>query len=187
MKIALVTTDYLRNIGGIAQHVVEIGKALLADGDDVEVLAPLYSSRWKDLKQPCQREISAGIPVWRIPLVLNTSIRFVTGQISSRIGDKRLERELLKRLSEIKPDVVHWHAIQSRGHPLASWTSSAKVWTNHTSHFIMGIESSRRRHYQEEAGQADEIIAPSEELCELTVSLGISRERVHFIPNGVDS
>lgn len=187
MKIALVTTDFLPNIGGITQHVVEVAKALLADGDDVEVLAPLYSSRWKDLKKPCHRELSAGIPVWRIPLVLNTSIRFVTGQISSRISDQRLRRELLKRLKELQPDMVHWHAIQSRGHPLAAWTSSAKVWTNHTSHFITGVGSSRRRHYQQEAGQADEIICPSEELCELTASLGIPRERIHFIPNGVDS
>jgi len=33
---------------------------------------------------------------------------------------------------------------------------------------------------------ADEIIAPSAELCELTASLGFARERIHFIPNGVD-
>jgi len=187
MKVALVTTDFLPNIGGVTQHVVEIARALLADGDCVEVIAPRYTSRWSDLWKEPYAETPLGIPVWRIPLVLNTSIRFVTGQISSRISDQRLGRELLKRLSEITPDVVHWHALQSRSHPLAAWTSSAKVWTNHTSHFITGIGSSRRQHYQEEAGQADEIIAPSEELCELTASLGISRERIHFIPNGVDS
>jgi glycosyltransferase involved in cell wall biosynthesis len=187
MKIALVTTDYLPNIGGITQHVVEIAKALLSNGDNVEVIAPFYSSQWKDIKKPCYQELGDGIPVWWIPLVLNTSIKFVTGQISSRISDKRLQGELLSRLREAQPDVVHWHALESRRHPLAAWTSSAKVWTNHTSHFIVGITSSRRRHYEKETAQADEIIAPSEELCELTASLGISHDRIHFIPNGVDS
>jgi glycosyltransferase involved in cell wall biosynthesis len=187
MKVALVTTDFLPNIGGITQHVVEVAKALVADGDDVEVLAPIYGTKWADITKPCYRELSDGIPVWRIPLVLNTSVRFVSGQISSRISERRLQRQLLGRLREIQPDVVHWHALESRGHPLATWTKSAKVWTNHTSHFIVGIKSSRRRHYQEEAGQADEIICPSEELCELTASLGVSRDRIHFIPNGVDS
>jgi glycosyltransferase involved in cell wall biosynthesis len=187
MKIALVTTDFLPNIGGVTQHIVEIARALLASGDDVEVIAPFYSQRWSDLGKPPYRELLEGIPVWRIPLVVNTSVRFLTGQISSRISDQRLERELLKRLEELQLDIVHWHALESRGHPLARWSCCAKVWTNHTSYFITGIESRRRRHFVEEAGQADEIIAPSEELCDLTASLGVARDRIHFIPNGVDS
>jgi glycosyltransferase involved in cell wall biosynthesis len=186
MKVALVTTDFLPNIGGVTQHVVEIANALLADGDCVEVIAPRYTSRWSDLWKEPYAEAPLKIPVWRIPLVVNTSIKFVTGQISSRISDQRLGRELLKRLAQLQPDVVHWHALDSRHHPLARWSGSAKVWTNHTSHFIVGIGSDRRRHYRKEAEQADEIIAPSEELCELTANLGVSCERVHFIPNGVD-
>jgi glycosyltransferase involved in cell wall biosynthesis len=187
MKVTLVTTDFLPNIGGVTQHIVEIAKALLAGGDDVEVIAPLYTTDWKALNKPCYREVSDRIPVWRIPLVLNRSIRFVTGQISSRISNKRFEREILKRLDENPPDVVHWHALQTGGHSLAMWSRSAKVWTNHTSHFVTGIGSSQRRHYEEEARRADEIIAPSQELCQLTASLGIARERIHFISNGVDS
>jgi glycosyltransferase involved in cell wall biosynthesis len=186
MKVALVTTDFLPNIGGVTQHIVEIAKALLADGDFVEVIAPRYTSRWSDLWKAPYAETPLGIPVWRIPLVVNTSIKFITGQISSRISDQRLGRELLKRLAQLQPDVVHWHALSSRHHPLGRWSESAKVWTNHTSHFIVGIGSDRRRHYRKEAEQADEIIAPSEELCELTANLGVSREHVHFIPNGVD-
>lgn len=186
MKIALVTTNFLPNIGGVAQHVVEIAKALLAHGDDVEVIAPLYSSRWNDLGKSPYYESTAGIPVWRIPLVVNTSVKFVTGQISSRISDRRLKRELLNRLRQLRPEVVHWHSLESRLHPLARWSRSAKVWTNHTSHFITGIASHQRRHHQTEAEQAEEIIAPSEELCELTATLGVPRERIHFIPNGVD-
>lgn len=186
MNIALVSTDFLPNIGGVAQHVVEIAKALLAGGDKVTVIAPSYSSRWSNFRRKAYREIRDGTPIFWIPLVLDTSIRFVTGQISSRISDRRFGRELLNELQELRPDVVHWHALESRHHPLARWRASARVWTNHTSQFIVGIASAKRRHFRKEAEEADEIIAPSEELCELTATLGIPRERLHFIPNGVD-
>jgi glycosyltransferase involved in cell wall biosynthesis len=187
MKIALVSTDFLPNIGGVPQHEVEIAKALLESGDEVEVITIDLSSSWKDLRKQPFQERTEGFSVWRIPFVINRSIRFVTGQISSRISERLFGRELLKRLNYLQPDVVHWHVLELRGHPLAEWSGSAKVWTNHTSHFVSGVTSTRRIHYQKEAALADEIIAPSEELCELTAGLGVSQERIHFIPNGVDS
>jgi glycosyltransferase involved in cell wall biosynthesis len=187
VKIALVSTDFLPNIGGITQHVVELAKALNADGTQVEVIAPLYSSRWLDFRKRPYAESCFGISVWRVPLVIDTSVKLITGQISSRISEVRFERELLRRLKEIQPDVVHWHALESRSNPLAKWPHSAKVWTNHTTIFIAAFKSGQRVRYRREAELADEITAPSEEICDLIAQLGISRDRIHFIPNGVDS
>ena len=81
MKISLVSTDFLPNIGGVTQHVVEIAKALLGNGNDVEVIAPTYAADWSDLRKPPYHGTPQNIPVWWIPLVVNASIRFLTGQI----------------------------------------------------------------------------------------------------------
>lgn len=182
----MVTTDFLPNIGGVTQHIVEIAKAILASGEQVEVIAPAQSARWSDLHKPPYSEMAAGIPTWRIPYVINRSIKFVTGQITSRLSGRRFKRLVLDRLRHSVPDVVHWHALEGKHHPIFDWTDSARVWTNHTSHFIIGLDSSRRASYRREAEQADEIIGPSQELCDLTASLGIPRDRIHFVPNGVD-
>jgi glycosyltransferase involved in cell wall biosynthesis len=186
MRVSMASIDFLPNIGGVTQHIVEIARAMLAGGDTVEVIAPAHSERWGDLKKGPFAEVAGGLAVWRIPYVVNRSVRFLTGQISSRVSERRLKRFLIDRLHDWKPDVVHWHALEARHHPMMGWTDSARVWTNHTSNFIVGLNSSRREQYRLEAQQADEIICPSEELRELTLSLGIARERVHFIPNGVD-
>lgn len=186
MKIALVTTDFLPNIGGVAQHVFEIARALQEGGDEVEIITVDLTSRWDHLRKPPQKEKVDGLPVWRIPFVVNRSIKFISGQVSSRVSSQVFQNELLKRLEHLRSDVVHWHALNTTNNPMSQWRSSARVWTNHTSHFIDSLRLKGASHYEKQAKQADEIIAPSEELCELTASLGINRERIHFVPNGVD-
>lgn len=186
MKIALVSTDYLPNIGGVAQHVFEIAKALQQEGDEVEVITVDLTSRWDHLRKAPYQEELENFSVWRIPFVVNRAVKFIAGQLSSRISSNFFQRELLKRLKHLQPDVVHWHALNTTNNPLNRWRSSAMVWTNHTSHFIDRIRLKSAIRYEEQAKQADEIIAPSEELCDLTAALGISRNRIHFIPNGVD-
>jgi glycosyltransferase involved in cell wall biosynthesis len=37
MKIVMLTSDYLPSIGGIASHIYELSKALIANGHQVEV------------------------------------------------------------------------------------------------------------------------------------------------------
>lgn len=186
MRVSMTSIDFLPNIGGVTQHIVEIARAMLAGGDTLEVIAPAHTERWSDLSKEPFAETANGIPVWRIPYVVNRSVRFVTGQISSRISERRFKRFLIARLRGAKPDVVHWHALEGRHHPMEEWSDSARVWTNHTSNFIVGMTSSRRELYHQEALLADEIICPSEELRDLTGQLGIPMDRIHFIPNGVD-
>ena len=186
MKIALVTTDFLPNIGGVAQHVFEIAKALQNSADEVEVITIDSTTRWNDLRKPAYQDNGDSFSVWRIPFVVNRSIKFISGQLSSRVSSARFGRELLSRLHQLKPDVVHWHALNTTRNPMQLWRECATVWTNHTSHFIDSLGSAKGRAYAEQARCADEIITPSVELWELTASLGIDRDKIHFIPNGVD-
>lgn len=186
MKIALVTTDFLPNIGGVAQHVLEIARAMQKEGDEVEVITVDLAARWDHLRKAPHQEKVDDLSIWRIPFVVNRSIKFIAGQVSSRISSHLFQNELLKRLQHLQPDVVHWHALNTTNNPMSQWRSSAMVWTNHTSHFIDSLRSKDASRYGQQAKQADEIIAPSEELCDLTASLGISGDLIHFIPNGVD-
>jgi len=187
VKVALLTTDYLPNIGGVAQHIYELARALAAIGEDVEIIAPDSSTNPRNLFRAPFEDRNAGLRVWRIPLCLNRSIRFVSGQITGRLSRRRFTSKCIARLHSSPPDVLHWHAIDTHGYP-PEFFIGPRVWTNHTSNFIEGIKTrSGLVHYRREASAADHIICPSEELADLTVEIGVPRERVHFISNGVDS
>ena len=187
MKARLLTTDYAPNIGGVAQHIYEIARALASMGHQVEIVAPDYSSSAINLLRRPFEERSAGFTVWRIPLCLNRSIRYVSGQVTGRLSRRRFSREAVLRLQTGQPDILHWHAIDAYGYP-AERFSGPRVWTNHTSNFIDGIKTERGlMHYRREAASADQIICPSEELADLTAQIGVPRDRIHFIPNGVDA
>jgi len=46
MKIAIISVDFAPNVGGVAAHVVELGKALAANGYEVHVLTlPIADKR----------------------------------------------------------------------------------------------------------------------------------------------
>ena len=186
MKIALLTTDYLPNIGGVAQHIYELARSLSAMGDEIEVIAPDYSTNPLNLFRDPFEETSNSFRVWRIPVCLNRSLRFVSGQITGRLSRRRFTRHCIDRVHSNPPDVLHWHALDTYGHPAESF-AGPRVWTNHTSNFIDGIKTrDGLAHYRREATSAHQIICPSEELADLTVQIGVPRERVHFITNGVD-
>ena len=187
MKITMLSTDYHPNIGGVAQHIFEITRALVAAGDEVEVIAPIVTNRWSDLVRAPWLEDGPGFRVWRIPFCLNRSVKFLSGQISGRLSKRKFTREAVARLQATCPDVLHWHALDTIGYPAESFTG-VRVWTNHTSNFIDGIPvASWRAHYQREASSADHLICPSQELADLTVNIGVPADRVHFISNGVDA
>ena len=182
------TTDFLPAIGGVAQHIFELAKAHAAAGHDVEVIAAIWSKDWSNIQKPPYFADTANFRTYYIPLTLNTNVRFLSGRISGMLSDRKFCSALLKRLADASPDIVHWHAIDSRKNPMSLWTSSPKVWTNHTSQFIEAVHTSKgRAACAAEAKAADFIMAPSEELRDLTISLGYPVEKTVFISNGVDS
>lgn len=187
MRITMLSTDYLPNIGGVAQHIYELSRALQADGADVEVICVAASAKWGDLRKEPWLEQCAGLPTFRIPWVSNRSIKFFSGHLSARLSQRLFVRAAGRRLAERPPDVLHWHAVDVRNFSAATFPG-AKIWTNHTSNFIEGIRHpSSLASYQKEAASADAIICPSDELAALTVQIGVPRNKVHFISNGVDS
>jgi glycosyltransferase involved in cell wall biosynthesis len=157
-------------------------------GEEVDILTIDQTTRWGALGRPPFRDTGLDLPVTRVPFVLNRRIRLLSGKVSFALSDRAFCRRLLEHLRNRRPDVAHWHALVSHQDPMSQWKGSARVWTNHSSIFVQGVRRARaRRAFLREALAADEIIAPSEELCALTEQLGVSRERVHFIPNGVDT
>ena len=181
------TTDFLPSIGGVAQHIYELARAHTKAGHEVEVITVDLSPKWRQMvKKPYMEQLD-GFRIWRVPQTFSTAIRFLSGQVSFRLSDARYCKALLCRLEKTRPDIVHWHAINSSHVPLDKWEGSPKVWTNHTSQFIEGIKTCKGlKHYKTEAFAADQIIAPSEELRDLTISIGYPADRVRFISNGVD-
>jgi glycosyltransferase involved in cell wall biosynthesis len=187
MKISMITTDYLPNIGGVAQHIFEISKALQDLGNNVEVIAPESLCFWSNLRKPPFNETVAGIPVYWIPWTCNRTVKFFSGRISASLSRRKFHRASVERFTTNPPDVLHWHALDLASFPVEEFRGP-KIWTNHTSNFIEGIKTpSGLQHYQREASAADEIICPSQELADLTIGIGIPKDRVHFISNGVDS
>jgi glycosyltransferase involved in cell wall biosynthesis len=187
MKISMFSTDYLPNIGGVAQHIFEISKALQDLGHNVELLAPETNTSWSNLRRRPFKKIVAGVPVYWIPWTCNRTIKFFSGRISASLSRRKFHRASVERFNTYPPDVLHWHALDLASFPVEEF-QGPKIWTNHTSNFIEGIKTpSGLQHYQREASSADEIICPSEELADLTIRIGIPKDRVHFISNGVDS
>lgn len=183
----MLTTDYLPNIGGVAQHIFELSQALKNLGHEVEVIAPLVGNQWSYLqKQPFVEDVE-GVEVYRIPWVSNRTIKYFSGTISGRLSKNKFHKAALERFKNNPTAILHWHALDLTNYP-AERFGGPRVWTNHTSNFIEGIQHPLGlRHYQREASAAHEILCPSEELADLTVGIGIPRQQVHFISNGVDS
>jgi glycosyltransferase involved in cell wall biosynthesis len=187
MRISMLTTDYLPNIGGVAQHIFELSRALKNLRHEVEVIAPIVEKKWSHLqKNPFLEEVE-GVEVYRIPWVSNRTIKYFSGTISGKLSKKKFQQAALARLKNNPLAILHWHALDLTDYP-AEHFDGPKVWTNHTSNFIEGIQNRLGLlHYQREASTAHEIICPSKELADLTVGIGIPRQQVHFISNGVDS
>lgn len=189
MRILIVSTDYLPLIGGVAQHVSELARALHRAGDEVVVLTVDRLDHWADLKRPTREEpATPDRPrVVRVPWVVNRRIKLVTGLASSRLSFARFIREVHALAASFRPEVIHWHAVDLWRDTLWQGIPAARVWTNHTSDFITGLNRrGLRRRYAAEARAAHRIIAPSEQLRTLTVALGRPDDRTHFISNGVD-
>ena len=189
MRILIISMDYLPHIGGIAQHVSELARGLQRGGDEVRVLAVDRSSRWGDLHRPARIEPRAEgeVPTVRAPWVLNRSVRWASGQLSSRLSLRRFAAEIRAQAADFQPDLLHWHALDLWSDGLFRGLPMPRVWTNHTSTFITGLAvPAERQRCVAEARAADRIIAPSQELKDVSVAAGADPARVHFISNGVD-
>ena len=169
MRIGLITADFHPNVGGVAAHVVELGKALTLNGHEVHVVTlPLGEERDRSSELH-------GMAVHR-PLIPKGKPLY-----------SWLTRAWLSRfLAKTPLDVMHVHGLR----PLeaTSGLTMPVVFTNHTSGFLKRIQKGafERARLGKRLAHVSHVVAPSDELVEATKSVGYAGP-VHFIPNGVDT
>lgn len=169
MRIGLITADFHPNVGGVAAHVVELGKSLALQGHEVHVVTlPLGEERERSSELH-------GMFVHRPPIPKGKPLY------------SWLTRAWLNRFLASTPlDVMHVHGLR----PLeaTSRLSIPVVFTNHTSGFLKRIQKGNfeRARLAKRLAHVAHVLAPSDELVEATKSVGYPGP-VHFISNGVDT
>lgn len=180
MHIAMLTSDYLPNIGGIASHVYYLSKTLSAKGVRISIVNPvpgahfaieaaqdpdhllLYRVRYKRHRTRAGR-------LWERSLAIAHALRCV-------------EREY-------PLDIIHQHDYLSSVLGVRLYRGSAKwVWTNHSSMFLDDWNKKMKRVlvsalYHGLSG----IIGVSEELHRKSREMFNDTLRCIYIPNGVDT
>lgn len=169
MKIALVSIDFHPDVGGVAAHVVELGKALAQQDHDVNVVAI-----------PCGDE--------RSPVSTLHGMRVHRPSIPKQkpIYSWMTHRWLQKFIRQEHIDVVHVHGMR----PLEATKNLAApvVFTNHTSGFLKRIKKGPAEHRKlaKRLSHVAHVLAPSQELVDATLAVGYHGP-VTFISNGVDT
>ena len=169
MRIGLITADFYPNVGGVAAHVVELGRALVELGHNVDVFTlPLGEERERFSELH-------GMQVHRPPIPKGKP--FYSWLLASW---------LKKRLRMNPVDVMHVHGLR----PLEATRglTCPVVFTNHTSGFLKRIEKGEfeRKRLHNRLTHVSHVLAPSDELVEATRRVGFTGP-VDFISNGVDT
>lgn len=176
MKIAMLTSDYLPGIGGIASHIYELSRALENAGHEVEVW---YWNRKEDV---FDTDLCGDIPM-----------RFFSKKTYGKKGralTMALAGEINRCLEEFDAQVLHVHTLD---HLMGSVKQIRKkyqgvtIWTNHTSRFLRKVDSFWWRWKLRSLSSGfDGLLAPSEELLEKSLFLPVKKEYCRYIANGVD-
>jgi glycosyltransferase involved in cell wall biosynthesis len=168
MRIGLVAADFYPNVGGVAAHVLELGRALVQAGHEVHVVSrPLGA-------ETAARSRLNGLHVHRpnLPQLRPFSDWALRGWLGRFATDTRV-------------DLLHGHGLRSL--PATRGLGLPVVFTNHTSGFLQRVAAGAgaRRRIARRLDHVDLILAPSEELAEATLAVGVDAP-VRYIPNGVD-
>ncbi|MCA9024781.1 MAG: glycosyltransferase family 4 protein [Planctomycetaceae bacterium] len=169
MRIGLISVDFYPNVGGVAAHVVELGKALVKQGHEVHVISlPIADERSRESELH-------GMQVHRTPFPRHKPVY------------SWLTNWWLRQFLELQPlDVIHVHGLRpveaTRG------LSVPVVFTNHTSGFLKRIQRGPAEHRRlaDRLKHVSHVLAPSDELVEATKTVGYYGP-VTFISNGVDT
>lgn len=174
----MLTSDYLPNIGGIASHIYELSKALIANGHEVEVWV------WDRKNTHLQSSEMGEVPV-RILSVARE------GEKHSRGLAKKLAQSMDQCLERFNADILHLHTLDSLMWGLQRISgkfSGKKVWTNHSSRFLRKSNSFFWRQKMRFQGKAfDGLLAPSRELLDRSMFMGFGTNNSLYVANGVDT
>ena|GEM_PF-384583 len=170
-SVVLISGDYAPNIGGLAGHVHELAHALHDSNHLVSVITSV-SSDTKD---------SVPWNVFRIPPKYSRARWIAKPQIISQT--KTLIEQLKQRGAA---DIIHWHTLDHFCQATKKLKHSAKVFTNHTSHFTAALNRGRHARLRRQIGHAHAWITVSERLRLNTLEIGVPNQDVHLITNGVN-
>lgn len=175
MRILMLSTDFLPNIGGITAHIVGLSAGLRNLGHKVTVVVPQRIRPWslpwtrEEHTQNCH-VVRLGVPTlpkmtWVYPFYV---------------------ANLLQRSIRSGYQVIHWHTFDSE--ITCRLKGVVKIFTNHTSYFLEYVsDPSTMSRARRLVKPADIVIAPSQELAQATITAGYAADRTRVIPNGVDT
>jgi glycosyltransferase involved in cell wall biosynthesis len=170
MNICMVSYDFIPNVGGLAAHVRELSKHLVRAGHEVTVVTLAAPGR------PMLEEFE-GVRIMRC----RRALRHTYGAFYILAALRRLR-------AAGHMDILHAHTLGPDTIVCRLARARARIVTNHTSMFVHGCDSPwRRRLFRHLMSPADGVIAPSQQLAELTCDVGIPAHKVHYVPNGVDT
>ncbi|MCX7697936.1 MAG: glycosyltransferase family 4 protein [Candidatus Goldbacteria bacterium] len=178
MSIILISYDFYPNIGGVAQHVLNLGRFLSRNKNEVYVFTIRNSLNQKFF------EYLEGVKIFRFFSPNISKIRGLFFLFQSSIFGFLFS--LFKKI-----DIVHSHTIVPDSLVGLFLFSKRKIFTNHSSQFLELYDDKNkifiRIIYKFIMKFYDFIIAPSEELKEKSIKFfNFKKDKVFFISNGVD-
>lgn len=175
LRVILLSTDYLPNIGGLAAHVAGLAGGLARTGHAVTVVVPRrVRGKWLPRKE---RERSQGFDVLRIGVPVRAWFckpyaRYVAAE--------------MRALLDSGYQIMHWHTFDNE--IVERLDGVPRVFTNHTSYFLEFVaDPARIERARAIVTPADIVIAPSRERAEAAVKAGCPPDRARVIPSGVDT
>lgn len=121
MNICIVTDTYLPRVNGVVQSIRSFAREIRSQGHRVFIMAPKFPD-YKDEETD----------IWRFPS------HFIFFDPEDRIGNPFLaeSRELAKRLTEMKVDIIHTQTPFTLGMTALWWSRKFKVPIVHTYHTL---------------------------------------------------
>ena len=177
MRICMLSSDFLPNVGGVTAHIVGLSKALARLGHSVDVVKPEVVWGWR----PNVHEPLDGILVHRLRI---PRIPKLTGRLYARLASRRLQRLAAQR----RYDLLHWHTLWPDADLARCSGVGIRLFTNHSSHYLEWMRTDAgRKMARTVLSSAQRVIASSRELANATEEAGFPGDRVHHIPNGVNT
>lgn len=174
MRLILVTQDFPPDVGGTQTYAFELATWLAAHCDDFAVLAPLI---------PGCHTIDAQLPydVIRVPASYNT-LGLKAGPILTRLAN---ERDFDTTFH------VQWQTLVSSAYAISRSPIQHVYVAAHGRELLLQplplLKGLYNKYRKRLLGIADLAFPVSRYTSELLKGLGVSADRIHVIPNGVNS
>lgn len=182
MKVIMVSTDYLPNIGGLSIHIYNLSKFIKKIGIDVEIVNPKYGNEENRVSQEMGNLVVHRIFIKKNKLPYYRNYEF-------NMNTYNYIKNLVLNLDHNNEVIIHQHdylASSIACNLLKKKKNLSYIWTNHTSTFIrhskMTLNKITSKFFYK---HVDGIVSPSKELYKLSKAFWHKKKNI-YIPNGVD-